>query len=773
MGADLIRDLAVILLVAAATGWVCRRLGLSSVVGYLAAGMIIGPYTPPFQLVGSVERVQMLADFGLVFLIFSVGMGLSLGRLQRLGFSLGLATVVGALLMLNCCRLVGSMLGWPPTQALFLAAMLMVSSSAIIAKVLEELKATHERWGQLALGVTVLEDVVAVVMLTLLTSLVRFGGQSAPAVLPTLGKLGAFVVLVVFVMVLFVPRVLRWLTRTGATELRTVLLAGLVLGLAWLAGRAGYSPALGAFLLGAIVAGTPFRNDVERSLEGVRQMFGAVFFVAIGMLFDFKVLLEAWPLVLGAIVLAVVARPLALALGLMASGNGNRESIQAGLALTPIGEFSFVIAQLGVTAGLVPASFQAVAVGASLGTALIAPVLMRRSDDITRRIESLEPKRFRVLVESYHDWLAQLRARQGSSVLWRLTGWRLGQIAAHMLFVSALLLFWQPGYRLLARMIGEDFLFTGGLRILFWTAFGLLLTGPLLALWKNVEAITMILAEGTTRDRVHRERIQPWVRRGLQLVAAVFLLNWLLTLLPLGGASTEAVLVVGGAVVVAAALLWTRLLHWHSRIEGELRSELRSASSAAGAAGVSLPVLEPTGGWNLEIAEVTLPPHSEFAGRAIREIGLRRDTGCSILILDRGGFTRINPGPDEPLYPGDRILLLGPPDRLPEAERMLSGNLSAARDQAGFDELTNDSVVVPEGCRFAGRPLAELHRARELGVLVCGIQRGRERTVLPPADATFQPGDRLLLVGASRQLSLFKSWLAEDGIARPVVGEDS
>jgi monovalent cation:H+ antiporter-2, CPA2 family len=218
--------------------------------------------------------------------------------------------------------------------------------------------------------------------------------------------------------------------------------------------------------------------------------------------------------VVGAIVLAVVARPLALALGLMASGSGNRESIQAGLALTPIGEFSFVIAQLGVTSGLVPASFQAVAVGASLGTALIAPVLMRRSDDITRRIESLEPKRFRALVESYHDWLAQLRARQGSSVLWRLTGWRLGQIAAHMLFVSALLLFWQPGYRLLARLIGEDFLFPGGLRILFWTVFGLLLTGPLLALWKNVEAITMILAEGTTRDRVHRERIQPWVRRG-------------------------------------------------------------------------------------------------------------------------------------------------------------------------------------------------------------------------------------------------------------------
>lgn len=762
MGAELIRDLAVILLVAAATGWACRRTGLSAVVGYLIAGMIIGPYTPPFQLVGSVERVQMLADFGLVFLIFSVGMGLSLGRLQRLGFSLGLSTVVGALLVLNCCRGLGAALGWTPTQSLFLAAMLMVSSSAIIAKVLEELNASHERWGQLALGITVLEDVVAVVMLTLLTSLAQFGGQSAPALLPTLGKLGAFVVLVVFVVVLFVPRILRWLTRNGATELRTLLLSGLVLGLAWLAGRAGYSPALGAFLLGAIVAGTPFRNDIERSLEGVRQMFGAVFFVAIGMLFDFRLLLDAWPLVLMAIGLAVIARPLALAIGLMVSGNGNRESIQAGLSLTPIGEFSFVIAQLGVTSGLVPPSFQAVAVGASLGTALVAPLLMRKSDAITRALEKAEPRRFRAVVEIYHDWLAQLRARQGSSTLWRLTGWRFGQIAAHILFISALLLFWQPGYRLLARVLGEDFIFRGGLRILFWTLFGVLLMGPLLALWKNVEAITMILAEGTTRDAAHRSRIQPWVRRGLQLVAGILLLDWLLTLLPLGGAPTGAVLAIGGAVLLAAALLWTRLLRLHSHVEGELRSELRSASTPAGAAGVSLPVLEPSGGWNLEIAEVTLPAQSSFAGRAIREIGLRRDTGCSILILDRGGFSRINPGPDEPLYPGDRLLLLGPPERLPEAERILAGNIALSANQAGFEELTNDSVVVPPGCAFAGRPLAELQRARELGVLVCGIQRGRDRAVLPPASATFQPGDRLLLVGASRQLSLFKAWLAGD-----------
>ena len=759
MGAELIRDLAVVLLVAAATGWLCRRAGFSSVVGYLAAGMVIGPYTPPFQLVGSIDRVQMLADLGLVFLIFSVGLGLSLGRLQRLGWSLGLATLIGALLMLNCCGLVGEMLGWTWTQSLFLAGMLMVSSSAIIAKVLDELKVSHERWGQLALGITVLEDVVAVVLLTVLTSMARFGGQSPPAILPTLGKLGAFVVLVVFIAVMFVPRMLRGLARDGATELRTILLGGLVLGLAWLAGNAGYSPALGAFLLGAIVAGTPFRRDVERTLEGVRQMFGAVFFVAIGMLFDFRLLVGAWPLVLGAILLAVVVRPLALALGLMASGNGNRESIQAGLALTPIGEFSFVIAQLGVASGLAPASFQAVAVGASLGTALIAPVWMRRSEAFATAVERWQPRRFRAVLKTYQDWLAQLRALQDSSVLWRLTGWRFGQVAVHMLFLSSLLLFWQPTYGMLAHILGENFLFVGGLRILFWSTFGVLLTGPLLALWRNVEAITMILAEGTTRNRTNQVRIQPWVQRGLQFLGFVLLLDWLLMLLPMGGAPLKVVVIVGLTVVILGALLWTRLLRWHGRLERELRSELRSAASGAGAAGVSLPELEPIAGWNLDIAEVTLPAQTGLAGFMIREVGLRARTGCSILILDRGGFTLINPGPDEALYPGDRLLLLGPPERLPEAERMLATHLQSGLDRVGFEELTDDSIRVPEGAKHIGRPLAELDRARELGVLICGIQRGHERTVLPPATATFQAGDRLLLIGSRRQLSLFKAWL--------------
>src|SRR5512138_395995 len=177
-GILLIRDLAMVLVTAGVAAWICQRLGLSAVVGYLVAGAVIGPFTPPFALVNDPDRVQTLAQIGLVFLIFSIGLNLSLNRLKRLGISTVIAAIASAFLVLNGCRIFGWAIGWTATASLFLAGMLMVSSSAIISKVLDELNLSHERPGQLALAVTVFEDLVAITMLTVLASITKFGGST-------------------------------------------------------------------------------------------------------------------------------------------------------------------------------------------------------------------------------------------------------------------------------------------------------------------------------------------------------------------------------------------------------------------------------------------------------------------------------------------------------------------------------------------------------------------------------------------------------------------
>ena len=209
-GIQFIQDLAVILVVAGVVGWICQRLGLSVIVGFLAAGMVVGPYTPPFTLVSDVGRIQTLAQIGLVFLMFSIGLRLSVRKLRRMGLGLMVATCAGALIMYYLARLLGAALGWSSTESLFLAGMLMVSSSAIISKILQETGENHERSGQLAMGISVLEDVVAIVMLTLLSSMAQYGGGGPTASLGhTLGMLGAFVALAGIGGLLLVPWLLR------------------------------------------------------------------------------------------------------------------------------------------------------------------------------------------------------------------------------------------------------------------------------------------------------------------------------------------------------------------------------------------------------------------------------------------------------------------------------------------------------------------------------------------------------------------------------------
>ncbi|MGH7997289.1 MAG: cation:proton antiporter, partial [Opitutaceae bacterium] len=320
-GVGFIQDLAVILVVAAAVGWICQRIGLSVVVGFLAAGIVVGPHTPPFSLVTDPGRVATAAQIGLVFLMFGIGLRLSLRRLRRLGAGLLGAVFASALIMYSFSRLLGEALGWPGTEDLFLAGILMVSSSAIVSKILQETGVTHERSGQLAMSVSVLEDIVAVVMLTLLNSVAEFGGAGhKPHLIETLGRLGAFIVLAGISTLLLVPWLLKRMSVSVDEELQTVGVAGLLFGLALVAQSAGYSLALGAFLLGAVVAETPHRAQVERTFEGLRDVFTAVFFVAIGMQIDPKLLWQSGGLIVGVAAFTFAARTAAATTGLTLIG---------------------------------------------------------------------------------------------------------------------------------------------------------------------------------------------------------------------------------------------------------------------------------------------------------------------------------------------------------------------------------------------------------------------------------------------------------------------
>jgi CPA2 family monovalent cation:H+ antiporter-2 len=527
---------------------------------------------------------------------------------------------------------------------------------------------------------------------------------------------------------------------------------------------------LGAFVFGAIIGSTRYRRDLERTFSGLQQMFGAVFFVAIGMLADFRFLLEAWPLVLGVTGLALVLRPLACSFGLMAVGNKPGDAVQAGLALVPLGEFSFVIAQLGVESGRLPPSFYAVAVGASLLTALAAPAFTRRGEVLGQWVGRAKLGRVGQWVLFYHEWLERLRTRQPSSLLWRLARPRLLQTVVLMVFVSALVLFANPLYQKVRPVLVPAWLDPDAMLFVFWTAFGILLLAPLIAVWRNVTALAMMVAESATSGLSRKASLRPLLEGVLRGVASLVIVVWLLTLLPSGWSLVG---VAGGVLlvlVVVATVFWPRLVRFQTRLEVELRVQLRQASKGAANSSWAGVVLRQPADWRLDIDEVTLPSDSAHAGRTLAQLGVRQRFGCSVVGIDRQGFGMANPGATTVLYPLDRLLLLGSAPDLARA----AANLGATRPDAGrssdFDELTMEAVVVPEGCPLAGQPLAGLDLIRRASVQIGGIRRGQHRILNPGGQDSFRPGDELLVLGTHLQIKEFLALLSPPAAVGEPVG---
>ncbi len=757
-GIDFIQDLAVVMLVAGLVGWLCQRIGLSVVVGYLLAGILVGPFTPPFSLVTSVPRIDLMAQVGLVFLMFSIGMRLSLRKLRRLGPGLIVGTFVGALVMYIIARAVGAVLGWPMVATVFLGATLMVSSSAIIAKVLQETGGTHEKTSQLAMGVTVLEDIVAVVMLAVLNSLIATGGGSGGGMGDLIGLLGAFVALAGVAGLLAVPWVLRKLSVTAGDELMTIITAGLLFMLAMLAQKAGFSLALGAFLLGAIVAETPQRTQVDRAFEGMRDVFSAVFFVAIGMMIDVRSAAHLWWMVLLFSVVAIAGRTVAVALGMMVTGARTRDAVTVGASVTPLGEFSFVIAQLGIAAGVVAQDFQAVVVGVALVTALTAPLLTRRARGLGDWAEERAPRWFENWLSYYHGWLDRMQARQKKNLLWQLSRKRVIQIVIEVLVVTGLLVFSDSLLAALTPFIPGEQLFPDAPRVLFWSGLAVLVIAPLIAIWRNVSALAMLLAEVSTAGAANAVKLSPMVETGVKVVAGVVMYVWLSAIIPVGLMGRWAPLVVLLLAVGVVLFARRKLIYWHSVLETELQDRLVQNDQKF--TGTAAPWLAQHSEWQLGLSECVLPDQADVRGKTLGELALRSRFGCTVAGVERQGVMVGNPTPATALFPRDKILLLGDAKQTAACKEFL-GHVSGAAPESSFDEVRMEMVEVPVDSGVAGRSLADLAPTKQVGVQVAGIHRGGLRILNPSGDEKLLPRDDVLVLGTPEQIRAFKAWVRE------------
>ncbi len=759
-GISLIQDLAIVLLTAGIAGTLFRRCGLSVIVGYLVAGILIGPYTPPFSFILDVDRIQTLSQVGLVFLMFGIGLGLSLSKLGRMGWPTLLATGLGAFLMLNATQLLGLAVGWTVNQSMFIAGMVMVSSSAVIAKVVGELNLTHERSGQIALGVTVLEDVVAVIMLTVLGSQVRGGGGDSVG--SVLTGMTAFVTLLVGAGLLMVPRLMRRLEARADPELQTIIVAGMLFLLSVAAVKAGYSLALGAFLLGAIVAEIPQKVSVEKAFGGMRDVFSSVFFVAIGMMIDLSLLRTVWPLVLGLGVFALVGRAFVTGFALILCGIKPQEARRAGLLLGPLGEFSFIIAQLGVSAAVLPESYYPMAVGASIFTVLMVPIINRYADPILRVADRLEPSWLHRVLDAYHGWLDHVRSQPTTSIAWKLVRGRLAQTGLEMLFVTGVMLSSRQLLDLLLENATAFGLEARTVIYVFWSVISVIALVPLVAIWRNLAAIAMILGESIGSE----SRLPaPFVRNTLMGIIAVLLGYWLFVIVPTDQLGFWGWGVIAAAGTVVVAVFSRRLIYWHSHWRASMREVLaehpREAGLAAAAVARGRRQLD-LAQWNLHLREIVVPDAATYGGQTLAQLSIPSRFGCAVLELERNGHVITAIGPDLRVYPGDKLLILGPTERLEEARKALIQGRSARNESDEFLGSVLENFHIPPSPR-TGSTLAELNLAQLTGTRVVGIERAGQKIIAPSGQERLLADDNVLVAGTLAEINAFRRWLNAAG----------
>jgi monovalent cation:H+ antiporter-2, CPA2 family len=751
---DLVQDLAIVTFFAGVAGYLCQKLGLSSVVGFLLAGLLVGPHTPPFSFVVDEGRIEALSQLGLVFLMFSIGLDLSLGKLRRMGVGLVLAVALGAALVFNLVRSICPLLGVAHTQSLFVAGMLMASSSAIIGKILHDTGLIHQRAGNLAMSITVLEDLVAVVVLTFISSIARMHSGPEANIAKVLGILLVFVTVISVLGLLFLPRALPHLNRAG-TDLLTITVAGMVLGIAVVAVKTGYSLALGAFLLGAIIAETPQRPAVDRAMQGMRDVFIAVFFASIGMLLDPALLLKNWMLILTLGIVAILVRSFALSCALLITGTADRDAIRAGLIVTPIGEFAFIIAQIGVSSGMLSTDYYPIAVGVALFTALISPALIQHSGKISDYALRCEPKFFHDLVKLYQQFLASVGEHQRRSKVFGLARQSLPPLIVSVTFASGILvvapLLFSQWNRLFPQTAGR------WRYLLFWALLGVAVAGPLLGVWRRIADFLKRLVEIAFGGGLNAQH--PGLVICLELIAAFLLLVWVWLLTPAFGLSITFFGSILATSAVYALFFGKGLRTVQRRIAAELSDAILSTEERRKR--LHDDWLKDHQEWDLSLSEIRVPDSEVWFGKSLGDLSLRSQFGCSVVGVERQGYPVPSPGPDTELYPSDVLLVLGTEHQIQHVRAFFDSGPNNTEKADLLDEIRLESIEVREGSRLAGNALAELEIPRHTGIQIAGVARGDFRMLFPGPFQVLLPGDWLLVVGTRDQIHRFREWITE------------
>lgn len=678
--------LATVLGVAAITTVVFQWLRQPVVLGYILAGFIVGPNFP-IPLVADRKIVQTLSELGVILLMFSLGLEFSLGKLFKVGPTAGITAILQSSLMVWLGFLTGQLFGWTTIESLFAGSIIAISSTTIIAKAFDE-QGIRGPLRQLVVGVLIVEDLIAILLMTTLTAIATGTGLSAKTMAITTGKLALFLVVLVSVGLLVVPRAVRIVRRLGRPETTLVASIGFCFAISLLAQEMGYSVALGAFISGSLIAESGEQEEIEHLVQPVRDVFAAIFFVSVGILIEPRLIVLHAKAIFVLTLVVIVGKIVSVTFGAFLTGNSVRTSVRSGMSLAQIGEFSFIIAGLGLSLHATRSFLYPVAVAVSAITTLTTPLLIRASGPVANLVDRAMPRPLQTFASLYASWIE----RGGAAGVTR--GAVIRRLLRLLVIDATLLVIIGVGTALGFRSLVKHLVVQLGLDTKIAQA-GVVVVATLVAIpfaagmVRVAQRLGLTIAEGALPSAAEGKTDLAAAPRGalvVMLQLGIILLVGLPVLAvtqPLIGGFYAPVFLVGLLIIVGIAF-WRGAanLHEHVRAGAETIVEVLLAQARAGApekeqresleqVHVLLPGLgEPT--------PVLLDEQSVAVGKSLAELNLRGVTGATVLAITRGGVGLLVPTATETLHVGDVLALAGSHDAIERARELLT---AGSRDE--------------------------------------------------------------------------------------------
>ncbi|KAB8036889.1 sodium:proton antiporter [Silvanigrella paludirubra] len=733
---QLIIDLAVILGVAAIVTYVFRKINQPVVLGYIVAGIIVGPYTHPFFSIVDVDSLKTLAELGVIFLMFALGLEFSFRRLAKVGVSAAGTAIIQIIVMITLGLTTAKLLGWTNMDSIFLGCMIAISSTTIIIKAFEELGLKKKRFAELVFGILIVEDLAAILMIVALTNISLTSSFNGIELLIAGGKLAVVVGAWFLIGIFLVPRLVKKVGQQNNSEMLVVVAIALCLGLVALASYFNYSVALGAFIMGSIIAESPEAKRIEHLVEPLKDIFGAVFFVSVGMLLDPNAILNNLGAILLISAVIIFGKLSSVTFGSILTGQRVPNALQTGFSLAQIGEFSFIIATLGISFKVIDDKLYPIIVTASIITTFTTPYLIKASVNISQKIENKIPKKINEYINSYINRFQKfsiIEEKQKTFNL-KIMKWFLNLIAIITIY-SIISVKFEPFI--------NGYVESEKLSKLFSWITAFLIAAP--STWAMLNTFQCNPNDLSTQ-------------KSLRIKALVLFISRIITILIIGSLSLNFIpSLISVSIVIIASLIFLlffrrQISQYYAWFETQFKSNFNQESTKQMCDVNS--ILAP---WDAHLIEINVPNNSFISGKSIIESNLRDLYGINIVGILREESSFISPKPKEIIFPGDILLCFATDEEIEQLRQELEKSTKENNKTKEVIDYCLQKFIIKKESYLNEILIKDTKISEDYHCTIVGIERENVRIKNPKADSILKEDDILWIVGENQMLESIRN----------------